>query len=223
MGCWNSGDTLATPAAGLTRSARRPTPRWLVSHSGYSRLRRQVQIATMKRSDSTTRPSGISMRTGPSTSTGPDGTTRTVRRSLVLTAFHLLDHDQLLFARRPPADRRSPSTAPVSQDRTERDPCVRTTSAWMPRRPSIRIDSLRHRRIRTARSAGTPVGQQCRRRIAQRIEHHAPVGPGVPCPRRSRVERNLLALSVGPVGHTADCRPRGRRARTRVRRVHFPR
>jgi len=49
--------------------------RWLVSHNGYRRLRRQVQIATMKRSDSTTSPPGISMRTGPETSTGPLGTT----------------------------------------------------------------------------------------------------------------------------------------------------
>jgi hypothetical protein len=49
--------------------------RWLVSHNGYRRLRRQVQIATMKRSDSTTSPPGVSMRTGPETSTGPLGTT----------------------------------------------------------------------------------------------------------------------------------------------------
>ena len=41
-------------------------------------LRRQVQIATMNRSDSTTPPSG-NRRTGPCTITGPEATTRTVR------------------------------------------------------------------------------------------------------------------------------------------------
>jgi hypothetical protein len=46
--------------------------------------RRHAQIATMKRSDSTTLPSGISMRTGPCTITGPDGTTRTILNSLSL-------------------------------------------------------------------------------------------------------------------------------------------
>ncbi|AGZ51101.1 hypothetical protein I545_4157 [Mycobacterium kansasii 662] len=38
-------------------------------------LRRQVQMATMKRSDATTPPPGVSMRTGPDTSIGPLGTT----------------------------------------------------------------------------------------------------------------------------------------------------
>ncbi|OBI25259.1 hypothetical protein A5709_08975 [Mycobacterium sp. E1386] len=51
--------------------------RWLVSHKGYFSLRRQVQIATMNRSDSTTSPFGISMRTGPDTRTGPPATTWT--------------------------------------------------------------------------------------------------------------------------------------------------
>jgi hypothetical protein len=46
-----------------------------VSHKGYLPLRRQVQIATMKRSDSMISPPGISIRTGPDTSTGPLGTT----------------------------------------------------------------------------------------------------------------------------------------------------
>ena len=32
---------------------------WLVSHSGYIWLRRHAQMATMKRSDATTLPSGI--------------------------------------------------------------------------------------------------------------------------------------------------------------------
>jgi len=49
--------------------------RWLVSHSGYSALRRQVHTATMNRSDSTTPPSGSSIRTGPEITTGPLGTT----------------------------------------------------------------------------------------------------------------------------------------------------
>jgi hypothetical protein len=38
-------------------------------------LRRQVQIATMKRSDSTTSPLGVSMLTGPGINIGPFGTT----------------------------------------------------------------------------------------------------------------------------------------------------
>jgi hypothetical protein len=38
-------------------------------------LRRQVQIATMKRSDSMISPLGVSMLTGPGISTGPFGTT----------------------------------------------------------------------------------------------------------------------------------------------------
>jgi hypothetical protein len=38
-------------------------------------LRLHVQIATMKRSDSTISPFGVSMLTGPGISTGPFGTT----------------------------------------------------------------------------------------------------------------------------------------------------
>jgi hypothetical protein len=60
-----------------------------VSHNGYALLRRQVQIATMNRSDSTTPPSGISMRTGPCTITGPEGTIRTMRASPSVMVFLL--------------------------------------------------------------------------------------------------------------------------------------
>ena len=75
MASWKQDQYVAAAAARLAdravdfRCVRHR--RWLVSHNGYSLLRRQVQIATMNRSDSTTRPSGISMRTGPDTSTGP--------------------------------------------------------------------------------------------------------------------------------------------------------
>jgi hypothetical protein len=48
-----------------------------------------AQIATMNRSDSTTLPSGISIRTGPWIITGPDCTTRTSRGSLSLTVSPL--------------------------------------------------------------------------------------------------------------------------------------
>ena len=60
--------------------------RWLVSHRGYDLLRLQAQIATMKRSDSTVLPSGISIHTGPSTMIGPLGTILTRRGSASLTA-----------------------------------------------------------------------------------------------------------------------------------------
>ena len=69
---------VATPTAELTPGARQRR-RWLVSHSGYIWLRRHVQVATMKRSDASTLPSGSSMRTGPCTITGPLGITCTTR------------------------------------------------------------------------------------------------------------------------------------------------
>ncbi|BCO39613.1 hypothetical protein MINTM008_04630 [Mycobacterium intracellulare] len=68
-------DVVAAAADVAVVLLRRLHLRWLVSHKGYLPLRRQVQIATMNRSDSTTSPPGISMRTGPETSTGPLGTT----------------------------------------------------------------------------------------------------------------------------------------------------
>jgi hypothetical protein len=79
---WSAGRKAARRYADrLPDDSVRPRHRWLVSHKGYALLRRHVQIATMNRSDSTTLPSGISMRTGPCTSTGPEGTTRTMRGS----------------------------------------------------------------------------------------------------------------------------------------------
>src|SRR6476660_6976798 len=63
---------VATPTAELTHRARQRR-RWLVSRSGYIWLRRHAQMATMRRSDATTLPSGSSMRTGPCAITGPLG------------------------------------------------------------------------------------------------------------------------------------------------------
>jgi hypothetical protein len=55
--------------------------RWLVSQNGYRLLRRQAHTATTNRSDFTAVPSSSVSSTGPSTSTGPPGTTVTRRTS----------------------------------------------------------------------------------------------------------------------------------------------
>ena len=79
----------------------------------------------MKRSDSTTLPSGISMRTGPCTITGPDGTTRTTRAIADRSCLVRSDHDQFLFAPAglEPAGVLEPSR-PRGQHRTERNPLL---------------------------------------------------------------------------------------------------
>jgi Iron-containing redox enzyme len=77
--CWAAGGSSLRRrwSDGSPRCRRR----WLVSHNGYDLLRRHMQMATMKRSDCTTLPSGISMQTGPCTIRGPAGTIRTARNS----------------------------------------------------------------------------------------------------------------------------------------------
>jgi hypothetical protein len=50
---------VATPTAELTHRGLGSAGGWLVSDSGYIWLRRHAQMATMKRSDATTLPSGI--------------------------------------------------------------------------------------------------------------------------------------------------------------------
>ena len=62
--------------------------RWLVSHHGYRLLRRHWQMATMNRSDRAVLPSGIRTSTGPSISTGPSGTTTTLREHSVTQAAY---------------------------------------------------------------------------------------------------------------------------------------
>lgn len=71
--------------------------RWLVSHQGYVRLRRHVQIATMKRSEWAMVPSARTISTGPSMRTGPWGSTLTRRGKPVALSEGLGTDDHQLF------------------------------------------------------------------------------------------------------------------------------
>ena len=67
----------------------------------------------MNRSDSTTLPSGISMRTGPCTITGPEGTTRTMRARF--------GHGLSALITKSSSSRRPGSRRPVSSSHSARD------------------------------------------------------------------------------------------------------
>src|SRR6185312_2802279 len=150
-GVVEAGSDVVAAAAAVAVLLRRRHLRWLVSHKGYLPLRRQVQIATMKRSDSTTSPPGISIRTGPDTSTGPLGTTCTL---VVVIASPRGSRSAPPRAARAGSGRPPPATLPgkTSPDRTV---SISRQSLSHPCRPtSANPATAGHRRARNAPAAG---------------------------------------------------------------------
>ena len=159
--------------------------RWLVSHNGYTLLRRHAQMATMKRSDSTTLPSGSSMRTGPCTITGPLGIPapgEDRKRSW----FVRPDHEQFLLA--PTVVKPTGLLQPLGARRQhwpERNPLPRNDLRIKSGFGECGEGAPRVGEFGLHQQQAAAVGQQVGHGPAQRIEHQSPVVAGVPGARRS--------------------------------------
>ena len=160
-------------------------------------------------------PSGISMRTGPGTNTGPDGTTRIDR----LGGGHGLSAriTTSCSSRRPARSRpvssshfaRADSTGPNGIHCDSNDFRIQPGGSQV--RPAICAASGELRLHEQQRAAA---GQQLRRRRAQRIQNQPPVGPASHA-RAGPMQGGSCAASRRVMGHVrADCRSPGRTGRT---------
>jgi hypothetical protein len=157
--------------------------------------------------ESTVLPSGISMRTGPCTSTGPHATTRTVRRWVLPAAC---PPGSPLFAPRDShgaTGRCVPTIASVPRalGRTE------SIAGQQHQRPGWRTATMpgtaQPRTIRTGPPTWCHRPQQLQRPVAQRIQNLTPV-IGAETRRRSESPQYRRA---GPPAYRADCRQRRQR------------
>ena len=170
--------------------------------------RLHAQIATMNRSDSTTQPSGISMRTGPCTITGPAGTTRTMRSITVAHALSALITTSS-------SSRRPGSSLPVSSSHCARADstgpngihCHARISASRPQAASAASVFRGSANSDCTSKKRAADGEEVPHRCAKRVENESAVVACIPRARRSDMRRQWQVFRgrvVRNVGRIAD-------------------
>ena len=155
----------------------------------------------MNRSDSTTLPSGISMRTGPCTITGPEA--RPARCGTRDRSWFVRpDHQELLFT--PTGLEAAGLLQPFRsrcQHGSKRNPLVSNNFSIQPGAGQRRERLTRSGELGLHDQQRSAAGEQPRRRRTQRVKDKTTVVSGIPRPCGSDVGRQLRGVDAGVMGH----------------------